>query len=126
MRCYFRILLLTLFGFGCGQVTRKSGRQQGLLTFDIHLHECPNLLAVQEMIPKNGVTSIPRSVTVVAPRVSSSPQGPFEFQAQQVDDEVAYPGSSTSSEDGDNDHSKAHSRVYALKPRTLASLLACH
>lgn len=111
--------------FQAHPVTRKSGRQQGWLTFDVHLHECPNLLAVQEMIPKNGVSSIPRSVTV-APPASTSPQGPLELQAQ----EIVSPGSSTSSEEGDNDHSKVrtHSRVYALRPRScnLSGLLSCH
>ncbi|KAG0609905.1 hypothetical protein M758_7G022900 [Ceratodon purpureus] len=113
--------------FQAHPVTRKSGRQQGLLTFDVHLHECPNLLAVQEMIPKNGA-SIPRSITVVPP-ASSSPQGPFDFQVQQSD-EIVSPGSSTSSEDGDNDHPKepvrTHTRVYSLRPKSFSSLLSCH
>ena len=79
------------------------------------------------MIPKNGA-SIPRSITVVPP-ASSSPQGPFDFQVQQSD-EIVSPGSSTSSEDGDNDHPKepvrTHTRVYSLRPKSFSSLLSCH
>ena len=33
------------------QVTRRSGRQQGSISFEIHLRESPTLLKVHDMIP---------------------------------------------------------------------------
>jgi Ca2+-dependent lipid-binding protein len=42
-------------------VMRRSGRQQGTISFELHLQESPTLMAIQEMIPKTSPTPIIRA-----------------------------------------------------------------
>lgn len=64
------------------QVMRRSGRQQGTISFELHLQESPSLLAIQEMIPKSSPTPIIRSFPASAEQIQEYDQHQQEQPAR--------------------------------------------
>jgi hypothetical protein len=105
-------------------VTRRSGRQQGFLSFDIHLQETSSCESVDTS------KSAPRSRSLVV----TPPPRPREFTLQQrfdleseQSDDMASP--SSSSEAGDFQKAvSVRRRMYAMRPKSFSvnGLLSCY
>lgn len=97
------------------QVTRRSGRTQGFLSFDVRLHAMPDELTGEE------------SLTVTPPRKAQgvSVQERFMVDSEQSDD-MASP--SSGSEDGHYSRMSTRRRSYALRPKSFSfnGLLSCY
>jgi len=98
-------------------VTRRSGRQQGTLNFELHLHESPALLAANGLTPSEStVASLKYEGSYISSQKSSPPS-----EQQQSD-----PDSKETKNSTDKIHKGPKKRVYGVRPKSFLSPCTCY